>query len=208
MPDMRARAGCGCARSETSLLASVQRNWLGNAPNFDALGVRIEAGRILTPRTRAMVRASWHERQFRTQTHLDGPAMDATLDGSWVATPTIRADIGLGWGRDRTEVQRWRHERRWFRAGGEIALPRGFNLGALVEQRWADYEGDWQPFTAAGEVPRGSHPERPAVPAQPATGLERLQPAAVAGARSSGDQRAGGTTTSGPGGELRAVRLF
>lgn len=139
------------ARSEASLLASVQRSWFGNVPNFDALGARIEAGRILAPRVRATVRASWHERQFRTQTHLDGPVMDATLDGSWVATPTIRADIGLGWGRDRTELQRWRHERRWLRAGGEIALPRGFNLGALVEQRWADYEGDWQPFTAAGE---------------------------------------------------------
>lgn len=35
---------------------------------------------------------------------------------------------------------------------GEVALPPyGFSLGALVEQRWADYEGDWQPFTAAGE---------------------------------------------------------
>lgn len=138
------------ARSETSLLASVQRSWFGNTPNFDALGARIEAGRILTQRLRATVRADWHERQFRTQTHLDGPVMNVTLDGSWVATPTIRADIGLGWGRERPDPQRWRHERRWLRAGAEVALPRGFNLGANVEQRWTDYEGNWSPFVVTG----------------------------------------------------------
>ena len=135
------------ARSETSLLASVQRSWLGNAPDFDALGARIEAGRILTRRTRATARAGWHDRQYRTRAFLDGPVMDVSLEGSWVATPTIRANIGLGWGRERPETQRWRHERRWLRAGAEIALPRGFNLGASVEQRWADYEGNWFPHT-------------------------------------------------------------
>ena len=138
------------ARSETSLLASVQRSWFGNTPNFDALGARIETGRILTQRLRVTMRADWHDRQFRTQTHLDGPVMNVTLDGSWVATPTIRADIGLGWGRERPEVLRWRHERRWLRAGAEVALPRGFNLGASVEQRWADYEGNWSPFVVTG----------------------------------------------------------
>ena len=135
------------ARSETSLLASVQRSWFGNAPDFDALGARIEAGHILTRRTRATARAAWHDRQYRTRTFLDGPVMDVSLEGSWVATPTIRADVGLGWGRERPETQRWRHERRWLRAGAEVALPRGFNLGASVEQRWADYEGNWFPHT-------------------------------------------------------------
>ena len=37
--------------------------------------------------------------------------------------------------------------RRRRRAGAEIALPCGFNLGASVEQRWADYEGNWFPHT-------------------------------------------------------------
>ena len=135
------------AVSETSLLASVQRSWFGNVPDFDALGARIEAGRRLTPRTSARAQAAWHERQYRTRTYLDGPVMNVALDGSWVVTPTIRADVGLGWGREHPETERWRHVRRWLRAGGEIALPRGFNLGASVEQRWAAYRGNWFPHT-------------------------------------------------------------
>ena len=195
------------ARSETSLLASVQRSWFGSVPNFDALGARIEAGRILTQRVRATMRADWHDRQFRTQTHLDGPVMNVALDGSWVATPTIRADVGLGWGRERTETERWRHVRRWLRAGGEVALPRGFNLGASVEQRWADYEGDWQPFVIAG----GSREDR--------TRSVRLflhnrrlawngfspQLSLVHEVRESNAQ---GYDYKRTGGELRAVRLF
>ena len=140
------------ALAETSLLASVQRSWFGNVPDFDAHGARIEAGRRLTRRTRVSAQAAWHDRQYRTRTYLDGPAMDVALSGSWVVSPTVRADAGLGWGRERPESERWRHVRRSLRAGAQIALPRGFNLGASVEQRWTDYRGDWFPNTpTAGE---------------------------------------------------------
>lgn len=67
-----------------------------------------------------------------------------------MATPTARANAGLGRGRERPDLERWRHQRRWLRAGVGWRCSGGFNLGASVEQRWADYEGDWQPFTAAG----------------------------------------------------------
>ena len=136
------------ANSEISVLATVQRNWFGDVPDFDALGGRIEAGRRFTRRLTGFVQASWQDRQHRTRTYLDGPVADASLNGSWVVTPTIRANAGLGWGRERPDLERWRHERRWLRAGIEVALPRGYTMGASGELRSTDYEGNWFPNTS------------------------------------------------------------
>ena len=133
--------------TEASALASVQRRWSGGAPDFDALGFRLEAGHRFTRRVTGHARASWHERSHRTQDHLDGPVMDASLSGAWVVTPTVRADAGLGWGRQRTEVETWRHDTRWLRAGVSVALPKGFTVGGSGELRLTDYEGNWFPHT-------------------------------------------------------------
>ncbi len=133
--------------TEASALASVQRRWSGGAPDHDALGVRLEAGHRFTRRLTANARASWHERSYRTRDYLDGPVVDASLSGAWVITPTVRADAALGWGRERTEEERWRHERRWLRAGVSVALPKGFTVGGNGELRWSDYEGNWFPHT-------------------------------------------------------------
>ena len=138
--------------TEASGLASVQRRWTASAPDHDAFGVRLEAGHRFTRRVTAHVRASWHERAYRTQDHLDGPVMDASLGGSVVVTPTVRADAGLGWGRQRTEAERWRHDYRLIRAGVSMALPKGFTVGASAELRETDYEGNWSPHTEAGEA--------------------------------------------------------
>ena len=135
------------ANSEISVLATVQRNWFGDVPDLDALGGRIEAGRRFTRRLTGYVQVSWQDRQHRTRTYLDGPVADASLNGSWVVTPTMRANAGLGWGRERPDLERWRHERRWLRAGVEVALPRGYTLGASGELRSTDYEGNWFPNT-------------------------------------------------------------
>ena len=137
--------------TDASLLASARRQWSAGAPEHDALGARLEAGHRLTRRLTANVRASWHERSYRTQTHLDGPTMDVSLGGAWVVAPTVRAEASAGWGQDRPETRRWRHERRSLRLGATTALPRGFTVGASGELRWADYEGSWFPHTAAGE---------------------------------------------------------
>ena len=133
--------------TEASLLASAQRRWHAGSPDHDALGVRLEAGHRFTRRVTASVRASWHDRSYRTRTYLDGPVVDAALSGAWVVTPTVRADAALGWGRERPGTERWRHERRWVRAGGSVALPRGFTVGASAELRETDYEGNWFPHT-------------------------------------------------------------
>jgi len=134
--------------TEASVLASAQRRWSAGAPDHDALGVRLEAGRRLTPRVTAHTRASWHDRDYRTRDEFDGPTVDVSLGGAWVVTPTVRTDGALGWGRDRTETERWRHERRWVRAGVTVALPRGFTVGGNAELRATDYEGNWFPHTA------------------------------------------------------------
>ena len=134
------------------MLASVQRRWSAGAPDHDALGVRLEAGRRFTRRVTVNARASWHDRSYRTRTYLDGSVVDASLSGAWVLTPTVRADAALGWGRERPETERWRHERRWVRAGASVALPRGFTVGASAKFRETEYEGNWSPHTDAGEA--------------------------------------------------------
>ena len=68
-----------------------------------------------------------------------------------MVTPTVRADAGLGWRRQRPEAERWRHDTRWIRAGVSVALPRGFTVGGNAELRRTDYEGDWFPHTEGGE---------------------------------------------------------
>ena len=139
--------------TEVSLLASARRRWTANAPEHDELGLRAEAGHRFTRRVTANARASWHERRYRTRTFLDGPVLDFSLGGTWVITPTVRADAAAGYGRERPETERFRHTRRWLRAGVTVALPLGFTVGGSGELRWTDYEGNWLPFTPGG-VPR------------------------------------------------------
>ena len=137
--------------TEASVLASVQRRWSAGAPDYDALGARAEAGHRFTRRVTANAQVSWHDRRYRTRTFLDGPVMGLPLGGTWVVAPMVRADAGLGWGRERPEAERWRHERRWLRAGVTVALPRDFTVGGSGELRWTDYAGNWFPHTTGGE---------------------------------------------------------
>ena len=133
--------------SEVSVLADVQRHWSVGAPEHDALGGRVEAGHRLTQSVRVNAQASWLERRYRMQTFQDGPALSISLGGVWTASPTVRADAGVGWGRERPESLKWRHEHRWIRAGVSVDLPRGFTVGGGGHLRWTDYEGDWFPHT-------------------------------------------------------------
>ena len=134
--------------TEASLLPSVQRRWSGGAPDYDAFGGRLETGHRFTGRLTANAAASWLERRYRTRGHLDGPVLDLTLGGAFVVTPTVRVEAELGWGRERPETERWRHERRWVQTGVTVALPRGFNVDVRGRLGWTDYEGNWFPHTA------------------------------------------------------------
>ena len=135
------------ANAEASLLADVQRRWRAGVPYYDALGARLEAARRISRRVTANARASWHGRSYRSDGYLDGPVADVMLGGTWLVNATLRADAALGWGKERPDARRWRHERKWLRAGVSVALPRGFTVGGSGEMRWTDYEGDWSFYT-------------------------------------------------------------
>ena len=139
------------ANAEASTLASMQRRWTAGGQLYDALGARIEAGRRVSRRVTTNAWASYHDRSYRTQTYLDGSVADITLGGAWIVSSTVRADAALGWGQERTESERWRHQRKWLRLGLSVALPRGFTVGGSGEMRWTDYEGNWFPHTIGGE---------------------------------------------------------
>ncbi|MDD9990743.1 MAG: surface lipoprotein assembly modifier [Rhodospirillales bacterium] len=139
------------ARTEGSLLASARQRWTGTAPDNREFGARLEVGHRITPRVTTFAQASWHDRRYRNRPWLDGPIMDASLRGSWVVTPTVRADLSAGYAEERPESLRYRNSRRWIGAGITVILPLGFTLGGGGEVRWTDFEGEWPPHTPAGE---------------------------------------------------------
>ena len=133
--------------SEASMLASVRRQWTGNDPAHRDVGVRLEFSRRINERTTANANFSRHERRYHKGSTFDGPVTDVSLGASWVATPTVRLESALGYGRVRAEVQCWRHASRWLRAGVTTALPRGYTVGASGTLRWARFEGACFPGT-------------------------------------------------------------
>ncbi len=137
--------------TEGSLLASARQRWTGTVPDNRELGARLEVARRLTPRVTAFANASWHDRRYRVQSHLDGPVWDASLRGSWVVTPTVRADLSAGYAREEPEQVRARSRSRWLRAGVTVILPAGFTVGGGGEVRWTDFEDAWFPHTPTGE---------------------------------------------------------
>ena len=140
------------ARTDLSVLGSARRSLVAGSADYDALGSRFEVRRRLTPRVSVTGRASWHDRRYREDLKLDGPARDLSLSGSWAATPTVRLDGALGYGTERPELVRNRNTSRWLRVGVQKALPRGFAVGASAQVRWTDYEGEWPPHTPPGEL--------------------------------------------------------
>ena len=132
--------------TEFSVLASLRRRWVGTRPDHDDQGVRFEVRHHPVPRVTLKANTSWHDRRYRVREFLDGPLTDASLGASWVVTPTVRADVAVGFGRERTEAESWRNRSRWVRAGVTAALPLGFTAGGSVQVRRTEYEGRWFPF--------------------------------------------------------------
>ena len=136
--------------TEASLLASVRQHWIADEADHRDIGARTEFRHRLSRRTTGHVTLSRHERRYEERDHLDGPITDLSIGAGWVASPTIRIDAAVGWGKDRPETERYRNERRWMRLGATAALPYGFTVGASGTLRWTEYEGDWFPFTEDG----------------------------------------------------------
>ena len=136
--------------TEASLLASVRQHWIADEADHRDIGARTELRHRLSRRTTGHVTLSRHERRYEERDRLDGPVTDLSLGVGWVASPTIRIDAAVGWGKDRPETERYRNERRWMRLAATAALPLGFTVGASGTLRWTEYEGDWFPFTEDG----------------------------------------------------------
>ena len=130
-------------RTELSVLGSARQRWLGTVADHSALGGRLEAGRRLSQRVTVSGQASWHGRRYRTRTHLDGPVWDTALRGAWVVTPTLRAELSGGYGRERPRSMRERNRSRWLGAGVSVLLPLGFTVGGGGEYRRVDYGEGW-----------------------------------------------------------------
>ena len=136
--------------TDVSLLASARQRWLATQPHSRELGVRLETGYRLAPRLRLSGRASWHQRNYRRDTHLDGPVSDFSLGAVGILTPVLQVNGVAGYARERPDAVRWRNSSRWVRLGASVALPRGFTLGGGAELRRRTYEGNWFPFTLDG----------------------------------------------------------
>ena len=175
--------------TEGSLLASARQRWIGTVPDNRELGARLEVARRLTPRVTVFANASWHDRQYRRREHLDGPVMDAALRGSWVVTPTVRANLSVGYAQERPErarAQRQPLAGRGGYGGPAAGLHRGRRRrGALDRLR-----GRVVPEHPGGRGPGRPHPQHPALRPQPGLHAIRLQPRARGGERGAGDQRA------------------
>ena len=138
--------------TELSVMASTRQSWLGTAPDHRDLGARFEAGHRVSSRVTVSGQASWHKRRYRTRTHLDGPVLDASLRGDWVIMPTVRAELSVGYGRDRPRLERERNRSSWLSTGVSVILPLGFTVGGGGEVRWTDYKGNWFPFIPDGSA--------------------------------------------------------
>ncbi len=139
--------------SEASLLLTGLHQWTGSGleePSHYDVGVRVEGRHRLTPRTTLTARLSRAERRYDDEENRDGPILDVSLGTFWVASPTLRLDASLGWGRERPELERFRNSSRRVHVGATAALPWGFTVGGSGALRWTDWEGSWLPFVEDG----------------------------------------------------------
>ena len=113
--------------SEGSVLLSALHHQTGAGDeklSYRDVGLRLEGRHRLTGRTTVHGRLSQHERRYDGVADRDGPITDLSLGTGWIASPTVRVEALLGWTRERTESEQWRHSRRWVQIGATAALPR------------------------------------------------------------------------------------
>ena len=127
--------------TEVSLLTNVRKNWVGTLPYSSDIGARLQVGHRLTQRINFTGQIYWQRSKYRTNKFFDGPLRDFSLYGNWLITPTVRAEAGAGYARDRPKDPLYHNTSRWGRIGVSVILPRGFTLGASYELRRKQYKG-------------------------------------------------------------------
>ena len=129
------------ARTEGSLLATVQREWSGGQPGTDQFGLRLEGRHRLTPRLSVQGRAGARRRNCRDCDWLDGPVGEVSLGANWVALPTLRIGGHAGWNWARANSEHWRTGGPRLGLGATLALPLGFTVGANASVHRTEYRG-------------------------------------------------------------------
>lgn len=136
---------------EASVLATAHYRRLGDLPYNHALGGRVEAEYLVSPRLRAHARVSWQRQSHRdTIDYLDGPLTSFSVGGFWVATPTLAVRSDVGYGTERPSLDRLRNSTRWGRVDVTVALPRGFTVGVGGEYHARRYDGAGVPSLLLG----------------------------------------------------------
>ena len=142
------------ARTEASLLATVERQWTAGMPETDSFGLRLEAEHRPTPRLALSARASAARRNCRGCDWLDGPVGDLSLSASWAALPTLRLGARAGWNWTRANNQHWRNSGPQAGVNATLALPAGFTLGLGASMRRTEYQGSGYVHSTIDRKPR------------------------------------------------------
>ena len=162
--------------TEISLLANVRKNWVAASPYSSDIGAKLQVGHQLTRRINLTGQAYWQRSDYRTSNFLDGPLRDFSLYGNWLITPTVRAEAGAGYARQRPKDPLYRNTSRWGRIGVSVILPRGFTLGARYELRRKQYKGGSVFATPGRIIAKGSYPYPARLSLQSRIHSVRLQP--------------------------------
>ena len=141
-------------RTDFSLLATAQRQWLGSQPYADEFGARLELDRQLTPGIWARGTAAYRQRDHLSRDFLDGPVVDFSASFAWTPAPVLRVHMTVGYTRDHAASEHWRNLSRWVRVGTSLALPLGFTLGTSIQAQRVYYDGAGQAHLTLHGRPR------------------------------------------------------
>ena len=128
-------------RTDISLLATAQRQWVGSDPYADEFGARLELDRRLGPTVWARGTAAYRRRDHLSRDFLDGPVVDFTASFAWTPAPVLRVHLTAGYTRDHAALEHWRNLSHWLRVGTSLTLPLGFTLGTSIQAQRVHYDG-------------------------------------------------------------------
>ncbi len=142
------------ARTEASLLATVDRQWTAGVPETDRFGLRLEGEHRLTPRLAMFARASAARRNCRDCNWLDGPVGDVMLGAVWATLPILRLSGNAGWNWSRANSEHWRSRGPRAGLGATLALPAGFTVGLHASLQRTEYQGNGFAHNTIDREPR------------------------------------------------------
>ncbi len=142
------------ARTEASLLATVQREWTASQPSTDNFGFRLGGVHLLSPHLSVHANAGVRRRNCRDCDWLDGPVGEVSLGANWVALPVLRVGGNAGWNWARANAEHWRSGGPRLGLGATLALPLGFTVGAHASVQRTEFQGRGFPHHTIDRQPR------------------------------------------------------